>query len=365
MEVPSVLHMIGGDGETSYSNNSIVQKTAISKARPFLEATLTDLYCTTFPECLRVADLGCSSGPNTLLVISEIIEVIEAICHEKNRISPELQVFLNDLPGNDFNSIFKSLPNFYGKLKKQKGEESGRCFISGVPGSFYGRLFPSTSLHFVHSSYSVHWLSQVPRGLESNKGNIYIGKASPPGVLKAYLEQFQRDFSKFLTLRSQEIVHGGRIFLTFLGRRSADPSSKECCYIWELLAKSLMNMVSEGLVEDAKLDSFNLPCYLPTAGEVRAIVAVEGSFIVDQLEFFDVNWDANDDDNNKDFVFDKCTSGKNVAKGIRAVAESMLTTHFGEAIIDDLFSRYTEHVAEHLSKEKTKHVNLVISMTKK
>ena len=33
--------------------------------------------------------------------------------------------------------------------------------------------------------------------------------------------------------------------LTFLGRRSDDPSSKECCYIWELLAVALNDMVSE------------------------------------------------------------------------------------------------------------------------
>ena len=33
--------------------------------------------------------------------------------------------------------------------------------------------------------------------------------------------------------------------LTILGRRSDDPSSKECCYIWELLAVALNDMVAE------------------------------------------------------------------------------------------------------------------------
>jgi jasmonate O-methyltransferase len=57
--------------------------------------------------------------------------------------------------------------------------------------------------------------------------------------------QFQTDFTLFLKCRSEELVAGGRMVLTILGRRSEDPSSKECCYIWELLAVALNEMVLE------------------------------------------------------------------------------------------------------------------------
>lgn len=86
---------------------------------------------------------------------------IEAMCCHLHRPIPEFQVYLNDLPGNDFNTLFRSLPAFYEKLKKEKGRESSACFIAGVPGSFYGRLFPTGSLDFIHSSSSLHWLSQA------------------------------------------------------------------------------------------------------------------------------------------------------------------------------------------------------------
>jgi jasmonate O-methyltransferase len=118
---------------------------------------------------MGIADLGCSSGPNALRVISEIVEAINATSSLLNHPTPpkELIFYMNDLFTNDFNNIFASLPSFNKKIRQQKsnynnnGNISSNCFVSAVPGSFYGRLFPTKSLHFVHSSSSLHWLSQV------------------------------------------------------------------------------------------------------------------------------------------------------------------------------------------------------------
>ncbi|PON71455.1 SAM dependent carboxyl methyltransferase [Parasponia andersonii] len=161
MEVVQVLHMNGGVGEKSYAKNSLVQKKVISMTKPITEEAIVSHYNSSFSKSLAIADLGCSSGPNTLLVVSELIKVVHQLCKKLGHQSPEFQLYLNDLPGNDFNSIFKSLPTFHEKLRSQMGPGFGPCFVTGVPGSFYGRLFPSKSLHFVHSSYSLQWLSQV------------------------------------------------------------------------------------------------------------------------------------------------------------------------------------------------------------
>ena len=91
----------------------------------------------------------------------QIIDIIYSKCSNLGCPTPELRICLNDLYSNDFNDVFGSLPAFYNKLKEEKGTDFGQCFITGVPGSFYGRLFPRKSMHFVHSSSSLHWLSQV------------------------------------------------------------------------------------------------------------------------------------------------------------------------------------------------------------
>ncbi|PNX81465.1 jasmonate O-methyltransferase-like protein, partial [Trifolium pratense] len=91
----------------------------------------------------------------------------------------------------------------------------------------------------------------VPNGLKDeserrlNKGKLYISKSTPNYVMEAYSQQFQNDFSCFLESRSLELIDGGRMVLTFMGRESMDPAAPYGGYHWELLAQALMTMVSE------------------------------------------------------------------------------------------------------------------------
>ena len=196
-----------------------------------------------YPEYIKVADLGCSSGRNTLFAMSEIVNTIIQSYHQKGRPNaPEIECCLNDLPHNDFNTTFKLVPSF---LEKLKMEVKGKCFVSGVPNSFYSRLFPSMSLHLAHSSFSLHWLSRVPDGLENNNTSIHINDTSPPDVYKSYLNQFKNDFSLFLRMRSEEIVPNGQMVLTFVGRKVSDPLSKNCFQVWSLLSDCILDLVSE------------------------------------------------------------------------------------------------------------------------
>ncbi|PON98208.1 SAM dependent carboxyl methyltransferase [Trema orientale] len=371
MEVEQVLHMNGGVGHISYANNSSIQRVVISRARPTLEESVIEVCRTVFPECLRIADLGCSSGPNTLTVGSCILDTIEATYRCSNQKPPPLQLFLNDLPGNDFNTIFRSLPSFYEKLKKEKGDNFGPCFVTAMPGSFYGRLFPDNSMHIVHSSYSLHWLSKVPMGLLSetgealNKGNIYISKTSPRVVFNAYYDQFQEDFRMFLRCRSEEVVSSGGMILTIAG--SIESDNPKC--IIEIIGKALNDMVLENIIKGESLDNFNMPLYFPTANEVKKVIQEQGSFYLQKLDIFEIPWDAGFSEpitsKNNNIMNDKEKRGTYVSDYVRAVVEPILVKQFGETIMDKLFARFTDRVIESMAKEKWQYVNLVISLTKK
>ncbi|KAI3936928.1 hypothetical protein MKW92_013316 [Papaver armeniacum] len=362
------LYMNKGISEISYSSNSSVQKKAIYKTKPVVEEAVLDVLSKFYSsttisatekiQSICVADLGCSSGPNTVLVISDLMNTIYKKYRESTMVMPEIIVFLNDLHENDFNTLFKYFKSFCEELKNTKGDGLGPCFVAGMPGTFYGRLFPSNSVHFVHSSYSLHWLSQVPTGNESHKGNVYIAKSSPPSVIEAYSKQFKKDFITFLKCRSEELIKRGRMVLTLLGRRSSDPTSKECCSLLELLSKALRDMVAKGMVEEEKLDTCNFPLYFPCLEEVKAIIQNEGSFVVNHLETFHVNWDGSDS-SEVGLMTDTLRSSNLIANSIRAISESLLTSHFGEEIINEVFIRFGEIVEEYAAKEKTEYTNLV------
>lgn len=162
------------------------------------------------PSNFCIADLGCSVGPNTFSAVKNIIEAVELKCQITSSKIPEFQVFFNDHTSNDFNMLFKSLP------------PDRQYYAAGVPGSFYGRIFPEDSLQFVHSSFAIHWLSQVPkevRGKSSpawNKGRVHYSNSGDE-VVKAYKAQYEKDMEQFLQARAQEIVSGGLMVLIILG----------------------------------------------------------------------------------------------------------------------------------------------------
>ncbi|CAN1308475.1 Salicylate carboxymethyltransferase [Linum perenne] len=289
--------------------------------RPITEDAITKLV-STFPNgetaTLAIAELGCASGPNTFLAVSDLIKAVLKLTAPPR----EFHVLLNDLPSNDFNTIFTSLHQFRKQLKK---ETALSTYVNGVPGSFYGRLFPAESLHFAHSSYSLHWLSRVPPGLEGNGGSISISSCSSMSVFEAYYGQFRKDFSSFLRCRAVEMVTGGRMVLTLLGRRNEDGCGNDCYYIWELMSTALNQMAHEGFISKERLDSFNIPFYMPSPKEIEAEVQKQRSFTIDRIEVTEVSWNP----------------------------------YEGE-----VFQRYRVLVSERMVTEKTNFVNVTMSLAK-
>ena len=162
----------------------------------------------------QIADFGCSIGPNTFFSMQNIIEAVEQKHHTNHgnsaTIDLEFHVFFNDHSSNDFNTLFQSLP------------PSRPYFASGVPGSFYGRLFPQSSIHIGHSSSALQWLSKVPKEVVDssssayNKGSIYC-TGTEKEVAKAFAVQFENDMETFLNARAEELVSGGLMVLLMGG----------------------------------------------------------------------------------------------------------------------------------------------------
>lgn len=222
--------------------HSNLQKAAVDAAKELVSKAIAENLDLEFllasSSTFHIADLGCSIGPNTFWAVDNILEAVKLKIQgmKKSPMTLEFQVFFNDHAPNDFNMLFKSLP-----MNRQ-------YYAAGVPGSFYGRIFPKNSLHFVHSSTAIHWLSRVPKAVVDrtspawNKGKIQFSHSSDE-VIRAFEAQFAEDMECFLNARAHEIVHGGLMALIVPGRPDGTPHSKSSLnVIYHILGSCLMEM---------------------------------------------------------------------------------------------------------------------------
>uniref|UniRef100_A0A0D9WPQ8 Uncharacterized protein n=1 Tax=Leersia perrieri TaxID=77586 RepID=A0A0D9WPQ8_9ORYZ len=338
------LHMNPGQGETSYAQNSVLQKTVQDRMKTLVEEAITGLCTVTntpHPKNLVIADLGCSSGPNALTLVSAAVDAVHRHCVKHAQLPPEMCVLLNDLPDNDFNTVAKSLATL-----KHSGEDltDHSIVITGmVPGSFYERLFACGSLHLVCSSNSLHWLSKAPEDLKKNgipmhdsDSDEQLRLSKSQIVVDAYAFQFRMDFMKFLSMRAQELVPGGRMVISLLVRCSDKPAP-EFTQPWTSVVMALSDMRLRGVVSKEKVDSFYIPMYSPLDSEVNKILEEEGSFEIDKMLMHDPY-----------AGLDKALVNlKMVALRIRAVFEPLIVQQFApsEQIMDDFIGALERHLS--------------------
>ncbi|GJN26117.1 hypothetical protein PR202_gb14020 [Eleusine coracana subsp. coracana] len=343
--VKKVFCMEGGHGETSYINNS--QSRIIQVVVHVLKETLDKIrFPRQQPEqhLLTAADLGCSCGQNTVFVADVIVQHMTELYASSSPVAPEFCFYFSDLPSNDFNTLFHLLPD-----TSSSGNGNGmKYFRAGVPGSFYDRLFPARFIHAFTSTFSVHWLSQVPgdvtdrRDAAYNKGKVFVHGASE-ATGAAYKRQFRSDLARFLRCRAAELKPGGVVFLLCLGRSGAagptDQGRVRLLY-GTLFEDSWADLVREGLVEREKMDSFNVPLYAPTLDEFREIVEADGAFQINRLEMVMGSPPVVDRPD------DPADVGRTVAKNVRSFIGKLVDAHVGKAVADELFDRLRRRAEE-------------------
>lgn len=361
----NVLGMKGGNGDTSYARVSLFrQLKVIQVIKPIMEHEICERM--SFEnlkggECgvFRVADLGCATGINTLIVADTIVQAVQAKCSSGCMEVPEFEVNFVDLPSNDFNSLLRSLPPQQRLAdrpphKKDDGHHSftepppsRSYFAAVVSGSFYKRLFPAKSLHFCHSSSSLHWLSQVPSSVVDrnspawNGGAVYI---STDEVGAAYLAQFRKDFSSFLAARAHEMVAGGCMFICLVGRTSNDIKEQGAIgHISHHMQAAFEELIQQGMIEKEKMESFNLPLFCPTVEELESIVKMEKSFeIVEGVKLlggFPLH-PISEESNNDEKMF-----GRMVSDTYRAAFENLVGAQLGSDVLTDEFYLRIERTA--------------------
>ncbi|EOA19224.1 hypothetical protein CARUB_v100077051mg, partial [Capsella rubella] len=284
----------------------------------------------------RIADFGCSIGPNTFHAIQNIIDAVKLKhlkeSQENSLVSSlEFQVFFNDQSNNDFNTLFRTLPTSFEQ----------EYLSVGVPGSFYGRVLPKNSIHIGTTSCTTHWLSGVPEQVFDkkspawNKSYIYCNNLIEE-VTKAYKDQYTQDMSLFLKARAEELVPGGLMIMLGLYL----PDGVAMYETWPGIVKDTMGdclqeMAKLGITSHEKIEMFSMPLYFPYFSEVKGVIEENESFTIELMETVRHPLEAAELTN--DFMIST----------YRAVMPTFIEKHFGNGKVDELFNRLAKKFSEH------------------
>ncbi|CAH8383453.1 unnamed protein product [Eruca vesicaria subsp. sativa] len=300
------------------------------------EAISTKLNLDLISDRLCVADFGCASGPNTFVAVQNIIEAVEDKYRNETGQNAadnnvEFQVLFNDSTTNDFNTLFQTLPpgrNYY---------------TSGVPGSFFNRVLPKHSFHIGVFNYSFHFTSRIPNGIMERDSPLWNRDMHCTGfneaVKKAYLDQYSADTNNVLDARAEELVPGGLLFLSGSGLRDGVKMSETVKGIMmDFIGASLNDLAQHGVINQDKVDSFNIPLYFAEESELRQIIEENGKFTI---EAFEEIIHANGE-----FPLDP----KILAVSFRSFFGALLSAHFGVDTMRKVFELVEVKAREEFSR---------------
>jgi hypothetical protein len=237
-----------------YTSNSASQTAASRYAITLLKQSIIEM-AESNPERFKdisapfgIADLGCSTGINSIETMKTCIETIRTI-------SPEMPIclYLEDTAANDFNETLAVV---------QKGlEEYDDIHIYCIGRSFYQPLFPTGSVDLIYTLSAIHWTRKVGG---PHKNHFYLSENSSKNdeVGKKWREIAEEDWATFLKLREKELRKGGRLLVSSL------VCSEEMSEHDKKFAKifSYFNSTLESLLEKYKLkdhvEDFTLPAVL-------------------------------------------------------------------------------------------------------
>jgi hypothetical protein len=310
----------------SYNTNSSFQLSLIKSSIPFVKESIEklDINNSSFP--LILADFGSSHGKNSVYIMKLIIDILNEI----NEINRSYLIIHNDLPTNDWTSLFNVLNN---QQKIYFGYGNGR--------SFYNQCLPNNCLTIGYSSASIHWLSKKPSNISNHCISIY----ATDDELISFKSQAREDYRQFLENRSSELVKDGILILLIPSVNQQGLSMFERIYNLLYKCAQLLPLNAEELL------NYTIPVYLRTYDECcDEELFKKYSFELIKCDISQVNFQLYDQWINGDITLEQFAQFQ--TDFIRCAIEPILkealecTNCHSKEDIDQLINRYWEIYSE-------------------
>ncbi|SCV42021.1 fusarin C cluster-methyltransferase [Fusarium fujikuroi] len=234
-------------GNGAYSSHAALQHEAMLKALPLFQAA-AEVIANVDSTRISIVEYGSAHGNNSL-------EPMEAIL--KSIPTRSLELLFSDRPENDFCTLSKTVTAWADGIVGN--QLLNPLFISMIPRSFYQQVVPPKSAHLGFSLAALHHLDHVPQPTEAGQDESELLQ-----------QQAHVDLATFLKLRSQEIVSGGSLILSFVSQASAGYENYSGPV--DACRNAMIEMVQQGKIPVSVAQAFRVPTYNRTLSDVKKVM---------------------------------------------------------------------------------------------
>jgi hypothetical protein len=287
------------EGGGAYNKNAKLQASGGAFALPHLENAARSIALDADSQPIVIADYGSSQGKNSLLPMRVAIEVVQA------RLGSDRPIFVyhEDLPANDFNSLFEVLD----KDPESYVLNAPNIFPCAIGRSFYEIVLPPNHVHLGWCSYAAMWISRIPTRIP---GHFFVPR-STGDVRAAFDRQGAQDWKRFLTLRARELRPGGRLVIVVV---AANDDGIPGLDLMDHANATLTEMVDEGAITADEQARMVIGSWPRRKRDLLAPFARDGQFFGLKMEHCETNlvadaaWAAYEQDGNKEALANKHAS---------------------------------------------------------
>jgi hypothetical protein len=287
------------EGGGAYNKNAKLQASGGAFALPHLENAARSIVLNPDSQPIVIADYGSSQGKNSLLPMRVAIEVVQA------RLGSDRPIFVyhEDLPANDFNSLFEVLD----KDPQSYVLNAPNIFPCAIGRSFYEIVLPPNHVHLGWCSYAAMWISRIPTRIPG-----HIVPRSTGEVRAAFERQGAQDWERFLLLRACELRPGGRLVVVVVAANDDGISGFED--LMDHANATLTEMVDEGAITADERARMVIGAWPRRRRDLLAPFAGDGQFFDLKVEHCETNlvadaaWAAYEQDGNKEALANKHAS---------------------------------------------------------
>ncbi|KAM9951025.1 hypothetical protein ACTFIT_012126 [Dictyostelium discoideum] len=211
---------------------------------------------------IKILDIGCSHGKNSIIVLKPLIEQI------RNKWKPNekvIEIFHSDLPINDFSKFFNEVYHLNSYSNK-----INNIFTYGIGNGYENQLVPDNSIDFIFSFTTLHWVPLLNeyKSFEGSLLNISITDRLP-GFENYYKERLLN----VLHHRYNELKVGGifsfNLFIQEDQGNENEEKSKSSYHCMKNIKEILREMSYESIISREDVENMIVPIVFLTRNEYQ------------------------------------------------------------------------------------------------